>query len=53
MIDKGKVKYYVEKALGYQFETYSWSDMIDDIEDLDEEEKQWAKEHTTYSLFIE
>lgn len=49
-MDREQILYLVNKALGYQFETYSWMNMIDDIEDLTTEEKEWAKEHTTYKV---
>jgi hypothetical protein len=42
----------VGKALDYQFEIYSWDNMINDIDDLTEEEKQWAKEHISYKAYI-
>lgn len=50
MIDKDKIRNVVSKALDYQFEIYSWMNMIDDIQDLTSKEKEWAKEHTTYKL---
>ncbi len=42
----------VSKALEYQFETYSWENMINDIQDLTLEEKRWAKDHTSYKAYI-
>ena len=50
MIEKSRVKYLVSKALDYQFEGYSWESMIDDIDDLTNEERKWAKEHLTYKV---
>ena len=41
----------VGKALDYQFESYSWFDMIDDIMDLTKEEKDYAKEEISYKAY--
>ncbi|GAF92758.1 unnamed protein product [marine sediment metagenome] len=50
-MNREKVLHLLEKALSYQFDSvYSWNNMIDDIEDLTDEEKMWAKEHTTYQV---
>jgi len=50
-INKNKILVAVTKALECQFDCgYSWCDMIDDIRSLTIEEKEWAKEHTTYSI---
>jgi histidinol phosphatase-like PHP family hydrolase len=42
----------VNKALDYQFESYSFAHMIDDIMDLSDEEKKWAKENLTYKAYV-
>jgi hypothetical protein len=49
---KQEILRQVNKALEYQFETYSWFDMIKDIPDLSEEEIKWASENTGYSAYI-
>ncbi len=41
----------VKKGLESQFETYSWDQMIDDL-DLTPEEKAWAKQHTEYAVHV-
>ncbi len=51
-IDADKVAYYVKKGLESQFETYSWDQMIDDLDYLTPEEKAWAKQHTTYAVKV-
>jgi hypothetical protein len=33
--------------------SYSWSDMIDDLDNLTAEEKKWAKEHSTYAVKLD
>lgn len=43
----------VGKSLDYQFESYSWFDMIDDIMDLTEEEKDFAKENISYKAYMD
>ena len=53
MKPKERILELVGKALDYQFCTYSWLDMIDDIEDLTPEEKEWAKEHISYRAYID
>ena len=50
-IDKEYILNRVGKALDYQFETYSWYDMLNDCE-LTPEELEWAKEHTSYKAYI-
>jgi hypothetical protein len=56
MIDKTKIIHDLEKGLEWQFsDGYSWNDMINDIakaENWTEEEKKWAKEHTTYGVKV-
>ena len=42
----------INKALEYQFEIYSWANMIDDIPDLTPEERKWAKENTGYKAYF-
>ena len=49
---KQEILRQVNKALVYQFETYSWLDMIKDIPDLSPEEQKWASENTGYSAYI-
>lgn len=49
---KQEILRQVNKALEFQFETYSWFDMIKDIPDLTEEERKWASENTGYSAYI-
>lgn len=49
---KQEILRQINKALEYQFETYSWFDMIKDIPDLTEEERKWASENTGYSAYI-
>jgi len=51
-IDKEKVLREVNKALEAQFDTFSWSDMINCCDDLSPEEKAWAKENTGYQAYI-
>jgi len=55
MIDKDRkqeILRQVNKALEFQFETYSWADMISDIPDLTPEEVKWASENTGYNAYI-
>lgn len=42
----------VSNALSYQFESYTWGDMIDDIPDLTPEERDWAKVNIGYKTYI-
>lgn len=44
----------VGKGLDYQFEIYSWFQMINDVlkEDFTEEEIKWAKENICYKAYI-
>ena len=42
----------VSEKLEHQFDEYSWKDMIDDMNELDPEEKQWAKEHTRCKAYV-
>lgn len=51
-VDKDYVLNRVAKALEYQFETYSWFDMISDIPDLTDEERKFANEHICYKAYI-
>lgn len=51
-MDKQHILHLVNKALDIQFWTYSWDNMIDDIDDLTPEEKKWAKENTSYKAYI-
>ena len=51
MVDKEMVLHKVGKALDYQFESYSWFDMLNDS-DLTEEELEYAKEHISYRVYI-
>ena len=48
-IDKEQVKNIVAKALDYQFETYTFTKMLEDCP-LTPEELAWAKEHLGYKL---
>ena len=55
MIDKDRkqeILRQINKALEFQFETYSWADMISDIPDLTPEEVKWASENTGYNAYI-
>jgi hypothetical protein len=49
---KQEILRQVNKALEFQFETYSWANMINDIPDLTVEERKWAEENTGYSAYI-
>lgn len=52
-MDKDIIKHVVAKALGLQFEIYSWYDMIRDCMPEDEysdEERQWANDNLSYEL---
>jgi hypothetical protein len=49
---KQEILRQVNKALEFQFETYSWANMINDIPDLTAEERKWAEENTGYSAYI-
>lgn len=40
----------VNGGLVNQFQTYSWLNMIDDL-DLTKQEKEWAKEHIDYKAY--
>jgi len=44
----------VSSALDYQFEIYSWEQMIDDAMDgeFTDDEIQWAKEHLIYKVEV-
>jgi hypothetical protein len=54
LIDKKYILHRIGKALDYQFEIYSWEQMIDDALDGDfsEEEIKWAKENICYKAYI-
>jgi hypothetical protein len=57
MIDKDKIIHDLEKALERQFSSgYTWEDLINDvaeIEEWSEEEKEWAKEHTSFGVKVD
>jgi hypothetical protein len=42
-----EILYEVNKGLEAQFISYSWYNMIDDLQ-LSKAEKEWAKQHTTF-----
>lgn len=49
-----KIRRELERGMDCQFDcSYSWLDMIDDLDNLTAEEKEWAKEHSTYSVKID
>lgn len=50
MKDKEEIKCLVSTALDAQFEMYSFCDMIEDIDVLTKEEKEWAKNNLTYGV---
>lgn len=51
MRQKDEIVHLVEKALSYQFDcSFTWCNMVDCIDDLTDEEKEWAKKHTTYEV---
>ena len=53
-MDIEKIQRELTKHLDYQFDgVYAWLDMIDDIDSLTAEEKDWAKEHSTYAVEID
>ena len=53
-MDIEKIRRELTKHLDYQFDgVYAWLDMIDDIDSLTAEEKDWAKEHSTYAVKID
>jgi hypothetical protein len=56
MIDKNKIISDIERALKWQFsDGYSWEDFIEDVallENWSEEEKNWAKEHTSFGVKV-
>jgi len=53
-MDIEKIRRELTKHLDYQFDgVYAWLDMIDDIDSLTAEEKDWAKEHSTYAVEID
>ena len=52
-IDQANVLRLVSKALDYQFDcSYSWINMIEDIDSLTKAEKAWAKENISYKAYI-
>ena len=57
MIDKNKIISDLERALKWQFsDGYSWEDFIEDVamlENWSEEEKNWAKEHTSFGVKVD
>lgn len=50
---KQEILRQVNKGLEWQFDSYSWADMIEDAlgADFTPEEKRWAKEHTGYNAY--
>lgn len=50
-IDKDYVLNRVSKGLEYQFESYTWFDMLEDC-NLTPEELKWAQEHICYKAYI-
>jgi len=56
IVNKNKIVYGLQRALKLQFACYSWEDMIDDVADAEgwtDEERKWAKEHTTYEVKVD
>jgi hypothetical protein len=52
---KQEILRQVNKGLEWQFETYSWSHMINDALSgigFTKEEIEWAKDHTGYKAYI-
>jgi len=49
---KREILRLVNQALEAQFDIYSWAHMINDIDNLTTEEKEWAQEHTGYKAYI-
>jgi len=53
-MDVKGIRRALNKSMDFQFDcSYSWLDMIDDTDDLTDEEKDWAKEHSTYAVKID
>lgn len=52
MLPNDRILEIVGHALTYQFSVYSWHDMIDDVDDLTPEEKEWAKKNIDYKAYI-
>jgi len=50
-IDKHHVLRRINKALQYQFQSYSWNDMLNDCV-LTPEELNWARENVDYKAYI-
>ena len=50
-MDRESILNKVGKALDYQFETYTWEDMLKDCE-LTPEEFEWARENISYKAYI-
>ena len=52
MENTNRILRVVDQGLTAQFcSTYSWANMIDDLE-LTAEEKDWAKDHICYKAYI-
>jgi hypothetical protein len=52
---KQEILRQVNKGLEWQFDTYSWSNMISDCmlsPEFSKEEIEWAKENTGYQAYI-
>ena len=50
-VDKEHILNRVSKALDYQFDIYTWEDMLKDCE-LTQKELAWAKENIGYKAYI-
>ena len=51
-MNKAHILNQVGQALDCQFQSYTWEDMIDDIDNLTKEEKEFAKENICYKAYI-
>jgi len=49
---KQEILRQINKALEAQFEIYSWAHMIEDIPELDVNERIWAKNNTGYKAYV-
>lgn len=51
MKSKQEILILVDQALEVRVSIYTWSKMINDIDTLTIEEKDWAQNHTSYKAY--
>lgn len=51
MKNKKEILRLINQALEAQFDIYTWANMINDIDTLTIEEKDWAQNHTSYKAY--